>query len=151
MAKNTDVSDTDLNRHLKKISEWVFKWKINFNPDPAKQAQEIGISRSANDQSPSLIFQSKYGCANLPSKTFRNAFRSQGSNNMGGRLKIKDNLQVGSLNKWIRIKIDFIFFLKGGRGGGGGHGVRKNLRVIGNRNDKKFQLRKMFSHNNQVS
>ena len=70
---------------------------------------------------------------------------------MGGRLKIKDNLQVGSLNKWIRIKIDFIFFLKGGRGGGGGHGVRKNLRVIGNRNDKKFQLRKMFSHNNQVS
>ena len=36
---------------------------------------------------------------------------------MGGRLKIKDNLQVGSLNKWIRIKIDFIFFLKGGRGG----------------------------------
>ena len=45
MAKNTDVSDTDLNRHLKKISEWVFKWKIKFNPDPAKQAQEIGISR----------------------------------------------------------------------------------------------------------
>ena len=40
---NTSVSD--LNETLEKIGNWAFKWKINFNPDPNKQAQEITFSR----------------------------------------------------------------------------------------------------------
>ena len=24
-----------------KIKEWAFQWKMNFNPDPSKQAQEV--------------------------------------------------------------------------------------------------------------
>ena len=30
-----------LNDDLKKISEWAFKWKMLFNPDITKQAQEV--------------------------------------------------------------------------------------------------------------
>ena len=30
----------ELNRDLAKISEWTFKWKMSFNPDPSKPAQE---------------------------------------------------------------------------------------------------------------
>ena len=39
------TSESDLNEDLEKISNWAFKWKINFNPDPNKQAQEIIFSR----------------------------------------------------------------------------------------------------------
>ena len=34
-----------LNNDLFKINEWAILWKISFNPDPAKQAQEIIFSR----------------------------------------------------------------------------------------------------------
>ena len=34
-----------LNDDLKKISEWAFKWKVIFNPDITKQAQEVTFSR----------------------------------------------------------------------------------------------------------
>ena len=33
-----------LNDDLQKISEWAFQWKVAFNPDLSKQAQEIVFS-----------------------------------------------------------------------------------------------------------
>ena len=36
---------SDLNEDLEKIGNWAFKWKMNFNPDPNKQAQGIIFSR----------------------------------------------------------------------------------------------------------
>ena len=27
------------------IHKWAFQWKMNFNPDPAKQIQEVIFSR----------------------------------------------------------------------------------------------------------
>ena len=27
------------------IHNWVFQWKMNFNPDPTKQSQEVIFSR----------------------------------------------------------------------------------------------------------
>ena len=38
-APNTTADS--LNKDLQKISEWAYKWKMSFNPDPTKQAQEI--------------------------------------------------------------------------------------------------------------
>ena len=29
---------------LTKISEWTVQWKINFNPDPRKQAQKLVLA-----------------------------------------------------------------------------------------------------------
>ena len=39
VVKNVDASNIDLNNDLKKICEWAFQWKMNFNPDPTKQTQ----------------------------------------------------------------------------------------------------------------
>ena len=36
-----DKSVTKLNTDLKKISQWTYQWKMQFNPDPNKQANEI--------------------------------------------------------------------------------------------------------------
>ena len=30
-----------LNNDLDKIDLWAYKWKMSFNPDPSKQAQEV--------------------------------------------------------------------------------------------------------------
>ena len=39
-----DTSANNLNHDLEKISEWAFQWKMKFNPEPAKQVQEIILS-----------------------------------------------------------------------------------------------------------
>ena len=50
VVKNVDASNIDPNNDLKKIGELAFPSKMNFNPDPTKQAQElIFFSQSAND------------------------------------------------------------------------------------------------------
>ena len=43
-VKNVDTSNIDLNNDLKKIGEWAFQLKMNFNLDPTKQAQELFFS-----------------------------------------------------------------------------------------------------------
>ena len=51
------LSAMNLNDDLKKINKWAFQWKISFNPDPNKQAQEVIFSRKFNKPDhPSLNF-----------------------------------------------------------------------------------------------
>ena len=45
VVHDINTSASDLNEDLEKIGNWVFQWKINFNPDPNKQVQEIIFSR----------------------------------------------------------------------------------------------------------
>ena len=42
---DVDASANELNNDLYQINKWAFQWKISFNPDPSKQAQEIIFSR----------------------------------------------------------------------------------------------------------
>ena len=44
-VQNINSTTTNLNSDLSKISDWAFQWKMNFNPDPNKQAQEVIFSR----------------------------------------------------------------------------------------------------------
>lgn len=39
-----------MNNYLSIISEWVFQWRICFNPDPNKQANKVYFSRKAKAQ-----------------------------------------------------------------------------------------------------
>ena len=45
VVNDINKSTSDLNEDLEKIGYWAFKWKINFNLDPNKKAQEIILSR----------------------------------------------------------------------------------------------------------
>ena len=44
-VKNVNLSTDQLNSDLEKISNWAHQWKMSFNPDPKKQAQEVIFSR----------------------------------------------------------------------------------------------------------
>ena len=51
------ISSSNLNEDLIRLTQWVYQWKMSFNPDITKQAQEIIFSRKKNDTShPSLYF-----------------------------------------------------------------------------------------------
>ena len=42
------MSADQLDKDLKKILEWAYKWKMIFNPDLSKQAQEVTFFRKIN-------------------------------------------------------------------------------------------------------
>ena len=44
IVKNPDLSARDLNHDLVKIQNWAHQWKLEFNPDPTKQATEVLFS-----------------------------------------------------------------------------------------------------------
>ena len=39
------ITTLELNSDLSRIKQWTFQWKMSFNPDPNKQAQEVVFSR----------------------------------------------------------------------------------------------------------
>ena len=44
VVKNPDISANDLNHDLDIIRKWAYQWKLEFNPDPSKQATEVLFS-----------------------------------------------------------------------------------------------------------
>ena len=55
--KNVNLSTDQLNTDLEKNSNSVHQWKMSFNPDPKKQAQEVIFSRKrVKDCHPSVFF-----------------------------------------------------------------------------------------------
>ena len=57
VVRDINTSAAHLNNDLRKISNWAFKWKMSFNPDPSKQAQEVIFSRKHQKIShPSIYF-----------------------------------------------------------------------------------------------
>ena len=57
VVQDTQTSANDLNKDLEIINNWAFQWKMNFNPDPAKQAHEVIFSHKAKEiYHPPLVF-----------------------------------------------------------------------------------------------
>ena len=42
---DVNTSANNLNNNLSKINDWEIQWKMSFNPNPSKQAQEVIFSR----------------------------------------------------------------------------------------------------------
>ena len=57
MVDNINLLTTNPNSDLSKINAWASQWKMNFNPDPKKQAQEVVFSHKIKKTShPPLNF-----------------------------------------------------------------------------------------------
>ena len=66
-----DVSTSGkvLNGDLKKVSEWAFQWKMSFNTDPSKQAQEFIFGcKSKGPTHLTLVFNISNISRSLPQK-----------------------------------------------------------------------------------
>ena len=56
VVRDINTSAAHLNNDLMKISNWAFQWKMSFNPDPSKQAQEVIFSRKHQKVSHTSIY-----------------------------------------------------------------------------------------------
>ena len=45
VVRDIQTSANNLNKDLERISKWATQWKMNFNPDTTKHAQEVIVSR----------------------------------------------------------------------------------------------------------
>ena len=78
-VKNVNLSTDQLNSNLEKISNWTHHWKMSFNPDPKKQAQEVIFLEKEWKTSVFLsyisFFQWHYSGAFNKSEAFRYSLR----------------------------------------------------------------------------
>ena len=103
-----DPSNTSqkLNNDLDRISLWINKWKMSFNPDPSKQAQEVIFSRKIN-----RVYHPPY--------LFNNSTVQQIPTQKHFGLHLDEELtskhhineKVNKANKDFGIKISIAFFL----------------------------------------
>ena len=57
VVRDIAASTEELNNDLRNISKWAYQWKMIFNPDLTKQAQEVIFSRTLNKPvHPNLTF-----------------------------------------------------------------------------------------------
>ena len=57
IVHDVTISSSELNSDSAKISEWGFKWKMSFNPDPSKPGQVVILSRKLKTvPHPSITF-----------------------------------------------------------------------------------------------
>ena len=50
IVRDPAQSAADLNHDLDLIQKWAFQWKMEFNPDPLKQATQVIFSCKKNNQ-----------------------------------------------------------------------------------------------------
>ena len=55
IVKDPKISANDLNHDLETIRQWANQWKLEFNPEPMKQATEILFSCKKNYTLPSTV------------------------------------------------------------------------------------------------
>ena len=59
VVKDLNTSAEILNHDLTRISEWAYRWKMSFNTDPSKQAQEVLFcNKVTKTNHPNIIFNS---------------------------------------------------------------------------------------------
>ena len=46
IVHDPNATANDLSHDLAKINDWAYQWKMNFNPDPFKKAQEVFFSEN---------------------------------------------------------------------------------------------------------
>ena len=57
IVQNKNNSASQLNNDLNKVSDWAYTWKMSFNPDHSKQAQEVIFSRKyTKEDHPPIYF-----------------------------------------------------------------------------------------------
>ena len=56
IVNDPHISASELNHDLDVINKWTYQWKLEFNPDPLKQATEVLFSCKKNTPNHPQIF-----------------------------------------------------------------------------------------------
>ena len=101
VVENVNETTKNLNKDLENINKWAQQWKMSFNPDPTKMAQEVLFSRKKSKViHPSLIFNG------------RDINRSESQKHLGLLLDSKLNLDTYLKGKFSIINNDIALLKK---------------------------------------
>ena len=105
VVHNITDSVNVLNNDLFKINEWALQWKMRFDPDPIKQAQEIIFSRKTTKRNdPGLMFNNNIVNLTTDHKHLGMMFDSKLSFDKQSKFVLKKiNKTVGLLRKFQGI------------------------------------------------
>ena len=98
MVHSVNTTAKELNNDLVKISRWAYQWKMSFNPDPSKQAQEVIFRRKTKKEyHPALAFSNN-------NKSETNSQKHLGAV-LNNRLSFEDHLKIilNKVNKTIGL------------------------------------------------
>ena len=93
VVHDTQTLANDLNRDLEIINDWAFQWKMNFNPDRTKQAQQAIFSLKAKE-----IYH--------PPLVFNNSCVSQSSSQKHRGVILETKLVLNEHLKMVSLKIN---------------------------------------------
>ena len=62
------MNTTNLNIGLNKIKNWALQWKMNFNLDPSKQAQEVIFSKKLQKTNHNQVYFNHNSFKQVPSQ-----------------------------------------------------------------------------------
>ena len=68
IVHDMNTSTSNLNNDLNKIKNWAIQWKMNFNPDPSKQAQEVIFSRKLQKKNHNQVYFNHNSVKQVPSQ-----------------------------------------------------------------------------------
>ena len=61
VVHSVNTSAKELTDDLKKVNDWLFHWKISFNPDPSIEAKKVIFShKSKRSNHPPLVFNNNH-------------------------------------------------------------------------------------------
>ena len=89
IVHNPNESTKYLNLDLSVISQWAYQWKMLFNPDPKKPADEAIFSRKKNEETHPSVF---YNNVEVSRTDFQNHLGLVLDNNLTFKKHIKDKL-----------------------------------------------------------
>ena len=106
VVHNISDSANLLKSDLSKIDECALQWKMGFNPDPTKQAQEIIFSRKTSQRNhPGLMFNNSIVNVTTIHKYLGMIFDSKLSSDK----HLKSVLKKGKLSVYFKIsKVSFL-------------------------------------------
>ena len=88
-----NTSAIRLNNDLNKTKNWAIQWKMNFYPDPSKQAQEVIFSRKLQKTNHNQVYFNHNSIKQVPSQK-----------HLGIYLDTKQNLQEQINNVLSKVK-----------------------------------------------
>ena len=98
VVDNINLSATNLNSDLSKINGWANQWKMTFNPDLKKQAQEVTLSRKIRKTSHPLLTFNNHSVKQVQFQKHLGVY-------LDSRLDFREHLQnmFNKINKTISL------------------------------------------------
>ena len=66
IVHNMNTSVINLDNDLNKIKNWAIQWKMNVNPDPSEQAQEVIFLKKVQKKNHNQVYFNRYSVKQVP-------------------------------------------------------------------------------------